>query len=173
MRLMSGWLADHDWDWEWSARVNETAQSDGTTTHTLSIALCIRVILTQTLLRQNDAFAETGGILQGTFRRMNNMASRQGCRWLWYIVFFIVVFWFFMVVWWFRRWWWGRWPWVLRQRFHILYSTYRESWQGAGRFFLWLLLRIALPVLFHQTYNYPRSFLWFSPEGRKVERGGK
>jgi len=58
---------------------------------------------TKQLSQMNDAFAETGGILQGTFRRMNNMASRQGCQWLWYIVFFIVVFWFFIVVWWFRR----------------------------------------------------------------------
>jgi hypothetical protein len=40
------------------------------------------------LSQMNDAFAETGGILSGTFRRMNNMATRQGCRWLWYIVFF-------------------------------------------------------------------------------------
>ncbi|KAH9921975.1 uncharacterized protein BXZ73DRAFT_91674 [Epithele typhae] len=55
------------------------------------------------LSQMNDAFAETGGILSGTFRRMNNMAGRQGCRWLWYIVFLIVVFWFFIVVWWFRR----------------------------------------------------------------------
>jgi len=55
------------------------------------------------LSQMNDAFAETSGILSGTFRRMNNMATRQGCRWLWYIVFFVVVFWFFIVVWWFRR----------------------------------------------------------------------
>ncbi|PPQ63508.1 hypothetical protein CVT24_004736 [Panaeolus cyanescens] len=55
------------------------------------------------LSQMNDAFAETGGILSGTFRRMNNMAERQGCRWLWYIVFLIIVFWFFLVVWWFRR----------------------------------------------------------------------
>ncbi|KAH9487129.1 Protein transport protein bet1, partial [Psilocybe cubensis] len=55
------------------------------------------------LSQMNDAFAETGGILSGTFRRMNNMAARQGCRWLWYIVFLVIVFWFFMVVWWFRR----------------------------------------------------------------------
>jgi hypothetical protein len=27
---------------------------------------------------QNDAFAETSGILAGTFRRMNNMAERPG-----------------------------------------------------------------------------------------------
>jgi len=53
--------------------------------------------------QMNDVFAETGGILSGTFRRMNNMAARQGCRWLWYIVFLVIVFWFFMVVWWFRR----------------------------------------------------------------------
>ncbi|KAH0590425.1 hypothetical protein H2248_000579 [Termitomyces sp. 'cryptogamus'] len=55
------------------------------------------------LSNMNDAFAETSGILQGTFRRMNNMADRHGCRWLWYIVFLIVVFWFFIIVWWFRR----------------------------------------------------------------------
>ncbi|KAG7099477.1 hypothetical protein E1B28_001325 [Marasmius oreades] len=55
------------------------------------------------LSQMNDAFAETSGILQGTFRRMNNMAARQGCRWLWYIVFLIIVFWFFMTTWWFRR----------------------------------------------------------------------
>lgn len=52
---------------------------------------------------QNDAFAETSGILAGTFRRMNNMAQRQGCRWLWYILFLVFVFWFFIIVWWFRR----------------------------------------------------------------------
>ncbi|KAF9073862.1 hypothetical protein BDP27DRAFT_1381602 [Rhodocollybia butyracea] len=55
------------------------------------------------LSQMNDAFSETSGILSGTFRRMNNMATRQGCRWLWYIVFLVVVFWFFVVVWWFRR----------------------------------------------------------------------
>ncbi|KAJ6519614.1 hypothetical protein C8R45DRAFT_952101 [Mycena sanguinolenta] len=58
---------------------------------------------TKQLSEMNDAFAETGTVLSGTFRRMNNMASRQGCRWLWYIVFLVIVFWFFMVVWWFRR----------------------------------------------------------------------
>ncbi|KAJ7597627.1 hypothetical protein C8J56DRAFT_920550 [Mycena floridula] len=55
------------------------------------------------LSQMNDAFAETSGILGGTFRRMNNMAERQGCRWLWYIIFLIIVLWFFLVVWWFRR----------------------------------------------------------------------
>jgi len=55
------------------------------------------------LSQMNDSFAETSGILSGTFRRMNTMAARQGCRWLWYIVFLVIVFWFFMVVWWFRR----------------------------------------------------------------------
>jgi len=55
------------------------------------------------LSQMNDTFAETSGILQGTFRRMNNMAKRHGCRWLWYIVFGVIVFWFFIVVWWFRR----------------------------------------------------------------------
>lgn len=55
------------------------------------------------LSQMNNAFAETSGILAGTFRRMNNMAQRQGCRWLWYILFLVLVFWFFIVVWWFRR----------------------------------------------------------------------
>jgi len=50
-----------------------------------------------------DTFAESSGVLGGTFRRMNNMSKRQGCRWLWYMVFLIVVFWFFIVVWWWRR----------------------------------------------------------------------
>ncbi|TFK76850.1 hypothetical protein BDN72DRAFT_890653 [Pluteus cervinus] len=58
---------------------------------------------TKQLGQMNDAFAETSGVLAGTFRRMNNMAQRQGCRWLWYIVFLVIVFWFFIVVWWFRR----------------------------------------------------------------------
>ncbi|KZP32211.1 hypothetical protein FIBSPDRAFT_812367 [Athelia psychrophila] len=55
------------------------------------------------LSQMNDAFSETSGILSGTFRRMNNMSARQGCRWLWYIMFLVFVFWFFIVVWWFRR----------------------------------------------------------------------
>ncbi|KAF8740666.1 hypothetical protein AX14_007799 [Amanita brunnescens Koide BX004] len=58
---------------------------------------------TAQLSQMNDAFSETSGILAGTFRRMNNMATRHGCRWLWYIVFLTIVFWFFIVVWWFRR----------------------------------------------------------------------
>ncbi|KAG8811853.1 hypothetical protein FRC18_003247 [Serendipita sp. 400] len=33
------------------------------------------------LTHMNDAFAETGTILSGTFRRMNSMATRQGGRW--------------------------------------------------------------------------------------------
>jgi len=53
--------------------------------------------------QMNDAFAETSGILGGTFRRMNNMATRQGCRFLWYIVFLVIVLWFFLITWWFRR----------------------------------------------------------------------
>ncbi|KZT19366.1 hypothetical protein NEOLEDRAFT_1159093 [Neolentinus lepideus HHB14362 ss-1] len=58
---------------------------------------------TMQLSQMNDAFSETGDILSGTFRRMNNMAERHGCRWMWYIVFLVFVFWFFIVVWWFRR----------------------------------------------------------------------
>ncbi|KAH7883882.1 hypothetical protein F5I97DRAFT_1831484 [Phlebopus sp. FC_14] len=55
------------------------------------------------LSQMNDAFTETSGILAGTFRRMNNMAVRHGCQWLWYIIFLMLVFWVFIVVWWFRR----------------------------------------------------------------------
>ncbi|KAM6497935.1 hypothetical protein JOM56_005883 [Amanita muscaria] len=58
---------------------------------------------TKQLSQMNDAFSETSGVLAGTFRRMNNMAERHGCRFLWYIVFLTIVFWFFIVVWWFRR----------------------------------------------------------------------
>jgi len=55
------------------------------------------------LSNMNNSFEETTSILAGTFRRMNTMAERQGCRWLWYIVFLVLVFWFFLVTWWFRR----------------------------------------------------------------------
>jgi len=55
------------------------------------------------LSQMNDAFAETGTILGGTFRRMNAMASRQGGRWCCYMIFIVLVFWFFVFVWWFRR----------------------------------------------------------------------
>lgn len=88
--------ADHDRHWERGARVDDSAEPDGAS------CLHLRAVSVLTCL-QNDAFAETGGILSGTFRRMNNMAARQGCRWLWYIVFLVIVFWFFLVVWWFRR----------------------------------------------------------------------
>jgi len=55
------------------------------------------------LSQMNDAFAETSGILSGTFNRLKRMSSRQGCRYLWYIMFLVLVFWFFIVVWWWRR----------------------------------------------------------------------
>ena len=51
---------------------------------------------------QNDAFAETGGILSGTFRRMNQMAARQGGRWMLYMLFLVLVGWIFFFVWIFR-----------------------------------------------------------------------
>jgi blocked-early-in-transport protein 1 len=90
---------DHCWDWKRGPRVNRATQSDGTCM--LSLYLLAAPYLS--CAPQNDAFAETSGILAGTFRRMNNMAQRQGCRWLWYILFLVLVFWFFIVVWWFRR----------------------------------------------------------------------
>jgi len=55
------------------------------------------------LTQMNDAFAETGGILAGTFRRMNTMAKRQGGRWCWFMMFLVLVLWIFIVTWWFRR----------------------------------------------------------------------
>ncbi|KAG9005912.1 hypothetical protein FRB94_001122 [Tulasnella sp. JGI-2019a] len=55
------------------------------------------------LTQMNDAFAETSGILSGTFHRMNAMATRQGGRWACYMIFLVLVSWFFIVVWWFRR----------------------------------------------------------------------
>jgi blocked-early-in-transport protein 1 len=88
--------ADHNWDWERGPRVDETAQRNGASFTCAAFRVANKT-------RKNDAFAETSGILGGTFRRMNNMAARQGCQWLWYIVFLVVVFWFFIVVWWFRR----------------------------------------------------------------------
>ncbi|EJU00995.1 hypothetical protein DACRYDRAFT_53740 [Dacryopinax primogenitus] len=51
----------------------------------------------------NDAFAETGGILTGTFHRLNKMAKRQGGNWCWFIMFLVFVFWIFVVTWWWRR----------------------------------------------------------------------
>lgn len=98
---------DHYWHWEGGQGVDGPTHPDGAFLHGLLPDCCRGVTpahrLTWNYFGQNDAFAETSGILSGTFRRMNNMAERQGCRWLWYIVFMIVVFWFFMVVWWFRR----------------------------------------------------------------------
>ncbi|KIM25976.1 hypothetical protein M408DRAFT_330769 [Serendipita vermifera MAFF 305830] len=54
------------------------------------------------LSHMNDAFTETGGILSGTFRRMNAMATRQGGRWVCYMIFLIIVFWIFFLAWLFR-----------------------------------------------------------------------
>ncbi|KAJ1309652.1 hypothetical protein OPQ81_006419 [Rhizoctonia solani] len=55
------------------------------------------------LSQMNDAFAETSGILGGTFRRMNAMATRQGGRWACYMIFIFLVLCFFVIVWFFRR----------------------------------------------------------------------
>lgn len=90
---------DHRWHWKRGPRIDCTTQSDGTCMLLFYSSAAPNLLWTL----QNDAFAETSGILAGTFRRMNNMAQRQGCRWLWYILFLVLVFWFFIVVWWFRR----------------------------------------------------------------------
>lgn len=82
---------------------NEVRESTVQLSQMVRFLLQFRTSFSSAYSPQNDAFAETSGILSGTFRRMNNMAARQGCRWLWYIVFLIIVFWFFLVVWWFRR----------------------------------------------------------------------
>ncbi|KZP00785.1 hypothetical protein CALVIDRAFT_552492 [Calocera viscosa TUFC12733] len=55
------------------------------------------------LTEMNDAFAETGGILSGTFRRMNKMAKRQGGNWCYFIMFLVLVLWIFIITWWWRR----------------------------------------------------------------------
>jgi len=57
----------------------------------------------QQLSHMNDAFAETSGILSGTFHRLKRMSSRQGCRYIWFILFMVIVFWFFLIMWWMRR----------------------------------------------------------------------
>jgi len=69
---------------------------------TMAIGNEVRDSATQ-LSHMNDAFSETSGILAGTFHRMKRLSSRQGCRFLWFILFLVLVFWFFIVVWWFRR----------------------------------------------------------------------
>jgi len=55
------------------------------------------------LTEMNDAFAETGGILSGTFRRLNKMAKRQGGNWCWFMMFLVLVLWIFVITWWLRR----------------------------------------------------------------------
>jgi blocked-early-in-transport protein 1 len=52
---------------------------------------------------QNDTFASTTNFLGGTFRRMNNMAKRQGGNWCWFMGFLLLCIWIFIVVWWLRR----------------------------------------------------------------------
>jgi blocked-early-in-transport protein 1 len=55
------------------------------------------------LTLQNDTFASTSNFLGGTFRRMNNMAKRQGGNWCWFMGFLLLCIWIFVVVWWLRR----------------------------------------------------------------------
>jgi len=69
---------------------------------TIAIGNEVRTSATQ-LSQMGDAFSETTGILSGTFHRLNHMSSRQGCRYLWFILFLVFVIWIFMLAWWFRR----------------------------------------------------------------------
>jgi len=69
---------------------------------TLAIGSEVRTSATQ-LSQMDDAFTETTGILSGTFQRLNRMSSRQGCRYLWFILFLTFVIWIFIFTWWFRR----------------------------------------------------------------------
>lgn len=55
------------------------------------------------LSSMNDSFAEAGGLLAGTFRRMNVMARSQGGRWWYWMIFLIIVFWVFVITWLWRR----------------------------------------------------------------------
>ncbi|GAA93446.1 uncharacterized protein L969DRAFT_96030 [Mixia osmundae IAM 14324] len=54
---------------------------------------------TKMLSGMNDTFGETSGFLQGTVKRMGNMASKQGGRWFYWLLFLIVVFWLFVLRW--------------------------------------------------------------------------
>jgi len=54
---------------------------------------------TKFLNGMNDSFSETQGFLGGTFRRMNAMASRQGGRWWYWMLFLFLVFWIFVIRW--------------------------------------------------------------------------
>jgi len=69
---------------------------------TIAIGTEVRTSATQ-LSQMDDAFTETTGILSGTFHRLNRMSSRQGCRYLWFILFLVLVIWIFLFTWWFRR----------------------------------------------------------------------
>jgi len=69
---------------------------------TIAIGTEVRNSATQ-LSQMDDAFTETTGILSGTFHRLNRMSSRQGCRYVWFILFLTLVVWIFIFTWWFRR----------------------------------------------------------------------
>jgi len=69
---------------------------------TIAIGNEVRTSATQ-LSQMDDAFIETAGVLSGTFQRLNQMSSRQGCRYLWFILFLVFVLWIFIFTWWFRR----------------------------------------------------------------------
>jgi len=69
---------------------------------TIAIGTEVRTSATQ-LSQMDDAFTETAGILSGTFHRLKRMSSRQGCRYLWFILFLAFVIWIFLFTWWFRR----------------------------------------------------------------------
>jgi len=69
---------------------------------TIAIGSEVRTSATQ-LSQMDDAFTETTGILSGTFHRLNRMSSRQGCRYLWFIIFLVVVVWIILITWWYRR----------------------------------------------------------------------
>ncbi|ORX36510.1 hypothetical protein BD324DRAFT_629140 [Kockovaella imperatae] len=55
------------------------------------------------LTGMNDAFGSTSNFLNGTFRRMNKMAKKQGIGWCYFMLFLLFVLWIFVVVWWLRR----------------------------------------------------------------------
>jgi len=54
---------------------------------------------TKLLGNMNDSFSESQGFLSGTFRRMNAMATKQGGRWWYWMLFLILVFWIFVIRW--------------------------------------------------------------------------
>ncbi|KAM0750024.1 hypothetical protein T439DRAFT_326895 [Meredithblackwellia eburnea MCA 4105] len=58
---------------------------------------------TKMLAGMNDSFDTTGGLLQGTVRRMNKMAKRQGGQFCYWVIFLLICVCVFFWTWLLRR----------------------------------------------------------------------